>query len=406
MIPDEELWRIRSRIRSLLVTYCRDRLREQLVRRGAGRVELENAGLELSPDALTIGFARRFATYKRATLLFADTQRLIRLVNDPERPVQFVFSGKAHPADNLGKDLIMKINHARRVPELRGKLLFIEDYDMNVARRMVQGVDVWLNNPLRPLEACGTSGMKAAANGALNMSVLDGWWYEAFDGTNGWSIGQGEEYDDTGYQDEVESRAIYDLLEREVIPTFYDRSPAGVPEEWMKLIKKSIKSIVPQFSAARMVQDYAKDFYGPIASGYQELVRLGFREVKEARQKIEHFKKHWSDVRIILVETQNVDHLPIGQSLPIKVTAQLGSFSPDEVAIEVRYGALDIVNQIHGAQLHRLVRGQPTSQSGVYIFEGELHSDHAGNFGFSVRAVPVINNAPRRTVPTLITWWE
>jgi glycogen phosphorylase len=370
------------------------------------RVELENAGMELSPDALTIGFARRFATYKRATLVLHDIDRLIRLVSVADKPVQLIFSGKAHPADNLGKELIMRLVHARRRPELRGKLVFIEDYDMNVARRMVQGVDVWLNNPRRPLEACGTSGMKAAVNGAINMSVLDGWWYEAFDGSNGWNIGQGEEYEDSGYQDEVESRAIYDLLEREVIPTFYDRSPSGVPEEWLKLIKRSVRAIAPQFSAARIVQDYSKEFYGPIAMNNSEVVRGGYRDIKETRVRIEQLRKHWQEIRIVHVETNNVDHMAIGKSLPVKVMVQLGVFSPDEVAVEVRYGNLDITNQIHSAQIYRLVRGQPTSQNGVYAFEGEVASDRAGSYGFSVRVVPIIKGASRPSIPGLITWWE
>ncbi|HQH26743.1 MAG TPA: alpha-glucan family phosphorylase, partial [Oligoflexia bacterium] len=406
MIPDEELWRIRCRNRSLLVTYCRDRLRDQLLRRGAGRMELEDAANELSPDALTIGFARRFATYKRATLLLHDIDRLAKILSNPERPVQFLFSGKAHPADNLGKELILRLVHARRRPELRGKIVFIEDYDMNVARRLVQGVDVWLNNPRRPLEACGTSGMKAAVNGALNMSVLDGWWYEAFDGSNGWSIGQGEEYDDSGYQDEVESRSIYDLLEREIIPTFYDRTPRGVPVDWVKLMKQSIRSIAPHFSAARMVGDYCRECYGPIAKDYRAVVAAQFRPVREARAKTEQFRKHWGELRILSVETQKAEQIPIGKSLPLKVVVHLGPFTPEEVAVQVRYGTLDVTNQIHGAHLYRMLRGQPGAEPGVYVFEGELASERAGTFGFSVRLIPVLHSAPHPAIPGLITWWE
>lgn len=406
LIPDEELWRIRARSRSILVTYCRDKIRGQLIKRGAGRAEIEQAGQELNPEALTIGFARRFATYKRAALVLQDIDRIIRLVSVPDKPVQFIFSGKAHPADNLGKELIARLVHAQRRPELHGRLVFIEDYDMNVARRMVQGVDVWLNNPRRPLEACGTSGMKVATNGGLNLSVLDGWWYEAFDGNNGWSIGRGEEYEDRGYQDEVESRSIYDLLEREVIPLFFDREENGVPVKWIQAVKHSIRSIAPAFSASRMVADYAQEFYAPIGKNHRETVKCGYQNIREACQKIAQFRKHWHELSIIHVETSNGDHLAIGRSLPVRVTAQLGPFSPDEVAVEIRHGSLDVTGQIHGSKINRLLRGQPSSKSGVYVFEGELANDHAGNFGFSVRLVPVIHGSPDATVPGLITWWE
>lgn len=406
LIPDEELWRIRCRSRSLLVSYCRDRLRAQLTRRGAGRVEIENASQELNPEALTIGFARRFATYKRAALLLHDIERLIRIVNTSAKPVQFIFSGKAHPADNLGKDLIMRLIHAQRRPELRGKFVFLEDYDMNVARRMVQGVDIWLNNPRRPLEACGTSGIKVAVNGGLHMSVLDGWWFEAYDGENGFSIGQGEEYDDRSYQDEVESRAIYDLLEREMIPMFFNRSPSGVPEDWMNIIKHSIKHISPNFSAARMVAEYSKDYYCAIGQRNREIQRNDFKEIKETCKKIERFKNNWQHIKILNVETNNLDHLALGKTLPVKVTAQLGQFLPEELAVEVRFGLLDVTSQMHSSKIVRLVKGQPSSQAGVYVFEGTLEAIHAGTFGLSVRIVPVIEGKPCATVPSLITWWE
>ena len=405
LIPDEELWRIRSRSRSLLVSYCRDRLRDQLIRRGAGRVEIEQAGQQLNPEALTIGFARRFASYKRATLMLQDLDRLIRILNTAEKPIQIIFAGKAHPADNLGKELIARIVHVCRRPELQGKLVFIEDYDMNVARRMVQGCDVWLNNPRRPLEACGTSGMKVATNGGLNLSVLDGWWYEAFDGSNGWSIGQGEEYEDRGYQDEVESRSIYDLLEREIIPMFYDREPGGVPSEWIRMIKHSVKSIAAQFSASRMVMDYCRDFYAPIATDHRDIIRSNFAVVRDVCQKIARYQRYWHELRILHVESGNLN-LAIGDSLPVRVTVNLGPFALDEVAVEVRYGALDVTSQIHNSRIVRLMRAQPSVQPGIHVFEGVLDTDQAGTFGFSVRLVPVLTGQATPTIPNLITWWE
>ncbi|OWK43705.1 Glycogen phosphorylase [Fimbriiglobus ruber] len=228
-IPDAELWRTHERCRERLIAFARSRLKSQLRRRGAPPSEIQAADEVLDPDALTIGFARRFATYKRGDLVFRDAARLAAIVNNAKAPVQIVFAGKAHPKDNGGKELIAKVVQQARRPEFRHRIVFLEDYDMNVARYMVHGVDVWLNNPRRPLEASGTSGMKAAANGALNLSILDGWWVEGCDGDNGWAIGAGEEYTDLHYQDDVESRALYDLIERDITPLFYQRGTTGCP---------------------------------------------------------------------------------------------------------------------------------------------------------------------------------
>jgi starch phosphorylase len=404
-IPDDELWRVICRGRSSLISFCREKVREQLLRRGAGRVEIEAAGEILNPDVLTIGFARRFASYKRAALLLHDVDRLIRICSDPERPVQFVFSGKAHPADQPGKELIARIVHASHRPELRGKFVFLEDYEMSVARRLVQGVDVWLNNPRRPLEASGTSGMKAAVNAGLNMSILDGWWCEAFNGENGWSIGQGEEYEDTNYQDHVESRSIYDLLEREVIPTFYDQSPTGVPRDWLQLVKNSIQTIAPRFSAARMVSEYAQRYYIPLGLSHRQSVQQNYRNVLSSHADTVKFRKYWGDVKILAVETYGHDQLELGKNLPVRVTAQLGRFTPAEIAAEVRMGSLDVTHHLHQCSIIRLTEVQE-QQEGVYVFEGSVHVRRAGNYGFSVRLLPIIGGVPQSHIPGLITWWQ
>ncbi len=217
----------------------------------------------LDPEALTIGFARRFATYKRGNLLFRNLERLTALLSNKERPLQIIYSGKAHPKDHGGKELIAEIMQFARRPEFRRRVVFLEDYDINVARYLVQGVDVWLNNPRRPLEASGTSGMKAAANGALNLSILDGWWVEGFDGENGWAIGAGEEYTDLTYQDDVESRATYDLIEQELIPLFYTRSSDGLPRGWLRRMKRAITTLAPVFNTGRMVAEYTRVSYEP-----------------------------------------------------------------------------------------------------------------------------------------------
>jgi len=228
-IPDAELWRTHERRRERLVVFARRRLKAQLRRRGAPLSEIARAEEVLDPDALTIGFARRFATYKRGTLIFRNLDRLGAIINDKDRPVQLLFAGKAHPRDHGGKELIAEILHIARRPEFRRRIVFLEDYEINLARYMVQGVDVWLNNPRRPLEASGTSGMKVCPNGGINLSILDGWWVEGYAQDNGWAIGAGEEYTDLHYQDDVESRAIYDLLEQEIVPSFYTRSSDGLP---------------------------------------------------------------------------------------------------------------------------------------------------------------------------------
>ncbi|TFH43262.1 MAG: alpha-glucan family phosphorylase, partial [Chrysiogenales bacterium] len=260
-IPDSELWRCRERLRERLVSFARGKLREQLQSRGASPKEVEMVDSVLDPDALTIGFARRFASYKRGTLIMRNMERLGHLLHDRERPVQIIFAGKAHPKDNMGKELIRQIIHLSNEERFRWKFVFIEDYNINIARSLVQGVDVWLNTPIRPKEASGTSGMKVVPNGGINISVLDGWWDEAYNTENGWAIGNGEEYDDLAYQDEVESFSLYNVLEKEVKAAFYNRGPDGMPREWLTKMRESMKSITSFFNTNRMVKDYTDIFY-------------------------------------------------------------------------------------------------------------------------------------------------
>ncbi len=262
-IPDEEIWRAHQVQKRRLARFVRVRLRQQFARHGHGPDALRELENWIDEDVLTIGFARRFATYKRADLLFRDMHRLRRLVRDNERPVQVLLAGKAHPADRPGQELIQHIFQISRSPDFQGRVIFLENYDMRVARALVQGVDLWLNTPVRPLEASGTSGQKAAMNGALNFSVLDGWWPEAYDGTNGWAIGQGKDYPDREEQDREESLSLYDTLEEEIIPLYYDREDDGIPRAWVRRMKESMATITPRFSAERMVRDYTEKVYGP-----------------------------------------------------------------------------------------------------------------------------------------------
>jgi starch phosphorylase len=272
-IPDEELWRAHERCRERLVSWTRQTLRDQLVKRGAGYDDLAAADEVLDPEALTIGFARRFATYKRANLILGDTQRLIKLVTDSTRPVQLVFAGKAHPADRPGQELLRRVHEATLMPELRGRVMLIEDYDINVGRHLVQGVDVWLNNPRRPQEASGTSGQKVLLNGGLNFSVLDGWWAEAYDGLNGFAIGKGRTHSNMDVHDSRDGEDLYRVLSTELILLYYERDRDGLPRGWIKRMKRTIRTLGWRFNADRMVMDYTQKCYVPAAGGTSSDIR-------------------------------------------------------------------------------------------------------------------------------------
>ena len=262
-IPDEELWAVRQHLKRKLTFYMRERVRDRWTHGGFHPVQVVSSGVLINPYALTIGFARRFATYKRASLVMSDIDRLLELINRPNMPVQIIFAGKAHPADEPGKQLIQKVYRAVKRAETGGRLIFLEDYDMNLARYLVQGVDVWMNTPRRPLEASGTSGMKAAVNGALNFSVLDGWWREAYNGKNGWSIGFDKEYESNEVQDAADAEDLYQTLENKIIPLFYDHDAKEVPHGWIAMMKNTMQTVIPQFSTRRMVKQYVEKFYAP-----------------------------------------------------------------------------------------------------------------------------------------------
>jgi starch phosphorylase len=262
-IPDSKLWAVRHHLKRKLIAYMRERVRAQWAPGSIHPVQVVASGVLLDPYALTIGFARRFATYKRANLILHDPERLLHLINQPDRPLQVIFAGKAHPADEPGKKLIQEVYQFVKKAETSGRLVFLEDYDMNVARYIVQGVDVWLNTPRRPNEASGTSGQKAALNGVINFSVLDGWWREGFNGSNGWAIGDELEYPDHEAQDAADVVSLYTTLEEKIIPLYYDRSADDLPSEWLGLMRHSIQSLAPTFSMKRMVKQYMADMYLP-----------------------------------------------------------------------------------------------------------------------------------------------
>jgi starch phosphorylase len=277
-IPDAELWSARCALRHRLVHYVRERARRQWVEHRGDPGQVLAAGSLLDPDALTLGFARRFAAYKRATLVLRDPKRLRALLTEPRRPVQLIFAGKAHPADEGSKQLLQQVYAASRDPDLAGRVAFVEDYDMEAARYLIAGVDAWLNTPRPPMEASGTSGQKAALNGVPHLSVLDGWWAEAYDGTNGWAIGEAsEEPADPDARDAADAEALYRLLEQTVVPLYHDRGPDGIPRRWLRVVRRSIETVAPAFSARRMLKEYVDRFYakaaGAVASGVDRPTR-------------------------------------------------------------------------------------------------------------------------------------
>jgi starch phosphorylase len=404
-MPDAELWRTHERRRERLVAFARLRLKQQLKNRGALAAEVARADEVLDPEALTIGFARRFATYKRGTLIFRNLDRLAAILNNKDRPVQVVFAGKAHPKDHGGKELIAEILQFARRPEFRRRIVFLEDYDMNVARTMLQGVDVWLNNPRRPLEASGTSGMKGACNGGLNLSILDGWWCEGYDGENGWTIGAGEEYTDLTYQDDVESRSIYDLLEQEIVPLFYTRSSDGLPRGWLKRMKRSMFTLCPVFNTARMVAEYLNVCYLPSAERFLRLAADNLQRAQGLSEWRRGLLRGWNQVRVEGVEVQGADPMHVGGELQVKARVNLGRFSPDDVEVQLFHGLVDSLGDIPRPQTVPMSPdGAPPGGSGTWLFRGAIPCRSSGQHGFAVRVLPRHGDLANPFEPGLVCW--
>jgi len=386
-IPDAELWRAHERRRERLVVEARAHLRAQCLRRGAPPAQVAEADEVLNPEALTIGFARRFAPYKRATLLLRDEARLTRLLTSTDRPIQFIFAGKAHPRDNMGKELVKQLIQFGRKADVRKRFVFLENYNMGVARFLVQGVDVWMNNPTKPLEASGTSGMKVVPNGGINFSVLDGWWCEAYDGTNGWAIGDDRVYDNADYQDFVESEAIYDLLEREIIPEFYQRSSDGLPRKWIARMKASMSSCMPRFSSRRMVREYCEKLYVPTLQNGQHMSENGFVRAKSLAEWRRRIAERWSAVKVESFAPLENGERRVGAQLTVSATIALGKIDPREVVVQLYHGPAPTNGSIKGGSVvpMQCVR---SLRDGVYEFSGAVPCERSGRRGFSVRVVP------------------
>ena len=401
-IYDEELWRAREMSRSRLIRNCRALMIKQYVRRNAPKEMMKDAESVLDQDVLTIAFARRFATYKRANLLLKDPERLEAMITSETHPVQFIFTGKAHPKDNEGKELIKRIVQFARSPGMRHRIAFLEDYDINIARHLVQGADVWLNTPRRPFEACGTSGMKAAANGVLNVSILDGWWCEGYAEERGWRIGNGEEYDDPAYQDALESQALYNVLENDVIPCFYERKNGDAPERWLKMMKESMKMAMQDFCAYIMVDKYEKHFYIPAAKNFASLIENNAKEAEKLSAQYNRIRTLWGNIRIERPVRETEGPFRVGESFTVTTVVNLGELHPDDITLELYYGNLKSVDTITESRTEKMTIKENLGD-GKYLYTCTITCNASGRYGSTVRAVPRGDDRIR-FAPGLITW--
>jgi starch phosphorylase len=386
--PEGEVWRVRRILRERLVHEARRRLRESWRQRGASEAELSWIDDALDPDVLTIGFARRVPSYKRLTLMLRDTERLRSLLLHADRPVQIVIAGKAHPADEGGKRLIQNIVRFTDDPEVRHRIVFLPDYDMALGRALVQGCDVWMNNPLRPLEACGTSGMKSALNGGLNLSIRDGWWDEWYDGTNGWAIPSADNLDDTDRRDALEAGALYELVEDHVAALFYDRGGDGLPRRWLEMVKHTLASLGPKVVAGRMLRDYVTELYAPAALSARRLAADAYAGARDLASWKQRVAKAWSGVGVEHVESSGVDDSPhVGARLTVRAVVALGELSAGDVAVEVVYGRVDASDSLVDPS-HIELTAVEHIENGRLRYTVEVPLDRTGAFGYSVRVVP------------------
>lgn len=386
-IPDEELWAVRQQLRRRLIAYARKSLKNARLRRGESPRLVEAAVRTLDPDVLTIGFARRFVTYKRGDLLLRDVERLKALVGNRERPVQFLFAGKAHPHDRAGKEVLQRVFQAERLPGLDGHVVFLENYDLRLGRLLTRGVDVWLNTPRRPREASGTSGQKVPLHGGINLSVFDGWWCEGYDGQNGWAFGEREEYADPDLQDEADALALYRLLEEEVVPLFYERDDEGIPRRWLQKVKRSIQTVVPRFHTDRMVSDYVKQMYSPAIALGDTCERDNFAKAREIAAQEAKIQSGWEQVRIELVSpSQRADFVEVGQTLPVVARLYPGPFSPEGLLVELVYGPVRSDEEIDPEGV--VVLEPSGEEGGAILYQGEVSWPDSGLCGFGVRVRP------------------
>ncbi|UYQ64478.1 alpha-glucan family phosphorylase [Streptomyces peucetius] len=392
-IADADIWELRRSLREQLVHEVRDRLRASWRQRGAGSAELGWIDGVLDPDVLTIGFARRVPSYKRLTLMLRDRERLTEMLLHPTQPIQIVVAGKAHPADDGGKRLVRELVRFADDPKVRHRIVFLPDYGMAMAKKLYPGCDVWLNNPLRPLEACGTSGMKAALNGALNLSVLDGWWDEWYEPDFGWAIPTADGAStDEDRRDELEAAALYSLIEERVAPRFYDRGNGGLPDRWIEMVRRTLTTLGPKVLAGRMVREYVERLYAPAAQAHRSVDATGAQELAAWKSRV---RAAWRQVAVGHVEAVDQDAVGgssgtagLGATLTLRVQAALGELRPEDVEVQVVAGRVDSDDTIRDARTFPLKPASGPDLEGRWVYEGPLALDRTGPFGYTVRILP------------------
>jgi starch phosphorylase len=383
-VDPRALWEARRATRKAMVDRIRSSLENSFVERGDSPALLGRMLEGLDPDALWIGFARRFAPYKRAMLLFREPARLAKILSDPARPVRIVLGGKAHPHDGLGLEVLRQVAMLTRQDPFVGRVFFVEDYDLDLARSLVQGADVWLNNPVRPLEASGTSGMKAAANGALNLSVQDGWWSEGFDGQNGWAIGSGPAQAKPELQDELDGDHLYRLLEEEIVPLHFRRDAAGTPREWLERVRRVLETIPPAFNTRRMVREYRDRAYAPLATSWSALVQRGGVLARELAGRHARIRRAFSDLRIRRANVAELAGLKIGDLVDVKVDVDLATLEPEDVRVELVVGHQNGEGDLRNRSIV-LLESAGTAEDGARSFEGSYRIERSGGFAYGIR---------------------
>ena len=387
-IPDDKLWKVHIDNKIKLLALVKENVTRRLRREGINYDEIVEITSKLNPEALTIGFARRFATYKRATLIFKDIERITQILNDPNRPIQLIFAGKAHPADREGAELIKYIHEISLKPQFKGKIFILENYNIEISRYMVSGVDVWLNNPRRPMEASGTSGQKASVNGVVNFSVLDGWWAEGYNQKNGWSIGTNKEYPSYEEQDKADSESIYYTLENKIIPIYYDKDRNGISKTWIELMKNSVMSTGGKYSTARMLVDYTNKLYMPLCNltkkYYNDLNR-----VTEFNSWKESLYSNWKDIRIEQVEN-NADNITVdaGAEIEVRCAVTLPNIAPEDIRTEVYYGKFLEDGTVQDVKIIPMKTERVEPENKKYYYVAKIDLTSGGNYGYSFRVMP------------------
>ena len=404
-VSDEEIWKTRMVMKNKLIDYVRKQYRETWLKNQGDPSRIVSLLDKINPNALLIGFGRRFATYKRAHLLFTDLDRLAKIVNNEQFPVQFIFAGKAHPNDKPGQDLIKRIVEVAAMPQFVGKILFLQNYDMELARRMVQGVDVWLNTPTRPLEASGTSGEKCVMNGVLQFSVLDGWWVEGYKEGAGWMLPMERTFADQHYQDELDAEMIYNTIEEQIVPKYYDRDRDGVPHAWVESVKKCVADIASNFTTNRMLNDYEERFYNKLAARKHRIVEGGYKLAREIAAWKRKVSSVWDQIRVIDVQRVKIDNKAIfvGEKYHFEVTVDIASLRPEDIGVE-----MVIAQQIVGGQnanvMHTIGLKHTKTEGSRVTYALDYTPDEAGTFDVALRIFPVNPHLPHRMDFALVKW--